>query len=234
MRREAIRAVICDAGGVLLHPDFDWICIESSELGAVLSRQDLHLAYYRMIHEVDLDTGMDRRGMAVDSDAIRLYLMTRLLRGANVPEATTDRLAAELARRTATRFPRESDIFHFAMPEVKGQLEGLRAAGFALAVASNNDGALESQLARVELSGLLRVRLDSAIEGVSKPDPELLLRAAEQLSVPPADCLYVGDIDRVDGAAARAAGMHFALLDPVGLPRPTNPLRILSVLNFQG
>jgi len=42
-----------------------------------------------------------------------------------------------------------------------------------------------------------------------KPHPASLLRAAELLSLRPADCLYVGD-DLRDVQAARAAGMHFA------------------------
>jgi phosphoglycolate phosphatase len=41
-----------------------------------------------------------------------------------------------------------------------------------------------------------------------KPHPASLLRAAELLSLAPADCLYVGD-DLRDIQAARAAGMHF-------------------------
>jgi phosphoglycolate phosphatase len=43
-----------------------------------------------------------------------------------------------------------------------------------------------------------------------KPHPASLLRAAELLSFPPADCLYVGD-DLRDAQAARAAGMPFAV-----------------------
>ena len=42
-----------------------------------------------------------------------------------------------------------------------------------------------------------------------KPHPASLLRAAELLSLPPADCLYIGD-DLRDIQAARAAGMRFA------------------------
>jgi 2-phosphoglycolate phosphatase len=42
-----------------------------------------------------------------------------------------------------------------------------------------------------------------------KPHPASLLFAAELLSLPPADCLYVGD-DLRDVQAARAAGMRFA------------------------
>jgi FMN phosphatase YigB (HAD superfamily) len=68
--------------------------------------------------------------------------------------------------------------------------------------------------------------MDSGVEGVAKPDPELPLRAARALEVTPARCLFVGDVDRVDGAAARAAGMQFALLDPLGQERPARPLVI--------
>ena len=42
----------------------------------------------------------------------------------------------------------------------------------------------------------------------TKPHPAPLLLAAELISLPPADCLYVGD-DLRDAQAARAAGMRF-------------------------
>jgi phosphoglycolate phosphatase len=46
-----------------------------------------------------------------------------------------------------------------------------------------------------------------AVEGLPpKPAPDSLLRAARQVGVPAAECLYVGD-DRRDVVAARAAGM---------------------------
>jgi phosphoglycolate phosphatase len=41
-----------------------------------------------------------------------------------------------------------------------------------------------------------------------KPHPAPLLLAASLLSLPPADCVYIGD-DLRDAQAARAAGMHF-------------------------
>ena len=43
----------------------------------------------------------------------------------------------------------------------------------------------------------------------TKPHPAPLLLAAELMSLPPAECLYVGD-DLRDAQAARAAGMRFA------------------------
>ena len=161
-----------------------------------------------------------------DFDEIRRFLMVKLLVHAGVGLDDAEPAAAALAKAASERFPRESDIFHFAMPGLRERLERLRDAGFLLGVASNNDGALEAQLENVGVRDLFEVRLDSGIEGVAKPDPEFLLRAARRMDVEPGDCLYIGDIDRVDGAAARGAGMHFALLDPLAQPRASKPRTI--------
>ncbi len=45
-----------------------------------------------------------------------------------------------------------------------------------------------------------------------KPAPDPFLIAAEELGVPPEDCLVIGDRDDADGGSARAAGMDFELI----------------------
>jgi len=226
--KRLIAAVILDAGGVILHPNLDWIAAQTSDLaeddGRTPGRDDLLRAYYCTIYDLDMDGEMDRRGPAFTGLEIRVWFFTRMLAHAGLPCARE--LGAELAQRALERFPRESDIYHWAMPGTRERLVRLRAAGFLLGAASNNDDALEAQLTRVGVRHLFGALKDSGREGVAKPDPELLLRAARELSVPPAHCLYVGDVDRVDGAAARAAGMAFALLDPLDQPRATSPLCI--------
>lgn len=226
--KRLIAAVILDAGGVILHPNLDWIAEQVSDLagddGRTPGRDDLLRAYYRTIHDVDLDSEMGRRGPAFTGLAIRVWFFGRMLGHAGLTDS--DAVGAELARRAQRRFPRESDIYHWALPGTRERLVRLREAGFLLGSASNNDDALEAQLASVGVRDLFGALKDSGREGVAKPDPELLLRAARELSVPPAHCLYVGDVDRVDGAAARAAGMAFALLDPLDQPRATRPLCI--------
>ena len=42
-----------------------------------------------------------------------------------------------------------------------------------------------------------------------KPDPRGYLLAAEQVGIPAAECLVIGDRDDADGEAARRAGMQF-------------------------
>ena len=63
--------------------------------------------------------------------------------------------------------------------------------------------------------------------GQFKPSPRGFLRTAELLGVEPAEVLYVGDRDNVDGAGARAAGMQFL---PV---RRATPRRIGEMLGIK-
>jgi putative hydrolase of the HAD superfamily len=57
--------------------------------------------------------------------------------------------------------------------------------------------------------------MDSHLEGVEKPDPEIFLRGCRRMGVRPEECLYVGDLYPVDVLGARSAGMDAVLLDPM-------------------
>ena len=230
--KQNVRAVILDAGGVILHPNFDWIGEQAAAHGgARLSREQLLEGYYRTILEADQRAGpASPQGPALTNCQMRCWFFSRLLFHAGGSDAKLSELGEPVARAAKERFPRESDIYHWAMPGTREKLVSLASRGFLLGLASNNDGALEAQLRSVGVRDLFGACLDSAVEGVAKPDPELLLRAARALGVPPSLCLFVGDVDRVDGAAARAAGMAFALLDPLLQPRPARPLLIPDLL----
>src|SRR5256885_120065 len=80
----------------------------------------------------------------------------------------------------------------------------------------NSDGRAEAHLEMVGVRAGLEFVVDSQIEGVEKPDPRIFLNALARLGLPPAKAVYVGDIRSVDEAGARAAGMHFVLVDPFG------------------
>lgn len=215
--------MILDAGGVIIHPDLDWIAQRCEERGlAGLTRQRLFEAYYRAVYALDLER--DGPTLAFTNLEIRVWFFDRLLHHVGVDAERRGPVVKAVATLALEQFPRESDIYHWCMPGTAERLQRLRDAGFLLGSASNNDDALEEQLRSVGVLHLFGALKDSGREGVAKPDPELLLRAARDLGVAPADCLFVGDVDRVDGAAARAAGMAFALLDPLDQPRPTRPL----------
>jgi HAD superfamily hydrolase (TIGR01509 family) len=93
------------------------------------------------------------------------------------------------------------------LPGVAGAVRSLRRRGLGLAVVGNWDMALPEHLAALGLGELPVVT--SAAVGAAKPDPAPLLRALEELGVPPERALHIGN-DEVDELGARATGMHFA------------------------
>jgi HAD superfamily hydrolase (TIGR01509 family) len=104
------------------------------------------------------------------------------------------------------------------VPEgVREAVAGLRAAGIPVGLVSNSEGQLGALLERVGLGQAFDVVLDSGIEGVRKPDPEIFLRACSRIGVEPADALYAGDIPEIDVQGAHGAGLRAALVDPYGL-----------------
>lgn len=87
-------------------------------------------------------------------------------------------------------------------------------------------GLVTNGLERVQRSRLRVARLEPYFEvvvtsescGFAKPDPRILRVALEALGVGPSEAMYVGDDLRIDGAAARAAGMAFVWVDRSGVP----------------
>ena len=92
--------------------------------------------------------------------------------------------------------------------EVRSTLDALRARGLKLAVGSSSKNA-KFILQRIGLSDYFDAVSDGTNISRSKPDPEVFLKAAEYLRLPPSDCLVVEDA--VSGVeAAHAGGMKAA------------------------
>ena len=92
--------------------------------------------------------------------------------------------------------------------DVRPTLAALRERGFKLAVISNWDERLDSLLRQFELDSCFDVILISTHVGVHKPSPEIFLRAAAQLCLPPAALLHVGDGMAEDFEGASRAGLR--------------------------
>lgn len=112
---------------------------------------------------------------------------------------------------------------HFAQPEhwrldedAPKLLEGLRARGFALGVASNFDRRLESICRGLPpLADGLRLFVSSRL-GWKKPSPQFFAAVERELGLAPEEILLVGDDLENDYRAARAAGWRAVLLDRGG------------------
>jgi putative hydrolase of the HAD superfamily len=90
-------------------------------------------------------------------------------------------------------------------PGAREACERVRAADLRVVVVSNFDVRLRTLVGELGIDRWIDAVVISAEEGVEKPDPELLRRAAARVGVAPVRLLHVGDEDD-DVAAARAAG----------------------------
>lgn len=87
--------------------------------------------------------------------------------------------------------------------EVRETLEKLRGLGLKLAIGSSSKNT-PFILQQIGLGGYFDAVSDGNNITRSKPDPEVFLKAAQMLCLPPADCLVVEDA--VSGAEAGHAG----------------------------
>lgn len=130
--------------------------------------------------------------------------------------AGLERAAAERAL-PALRLAHAEHNFWRRVPEgLVAALARAKAGGIRLGVISNSEGKLLSILERVELTSHFETILDSQLEGVHKPDPEIFRRALARMDVTADRAIYAGDVPEVDVLGARAAGMHAVLIDEPG------------------
>lgn len=198
--------VLFDAGGTLVFFDAHAVAEVVGAHGARVTAEAVRAAegpakalYQRLLREgVSHEEGWDRYVAAVlahagvdEKRAVELVPVVR---------AEHDRL--NLWRR---------------VPEGLGDaLDRLRSAGVRLGVVSNSEGTIAKLLGIVGLAPRFEVIVDSAIEGVRKPDPEIFRRALARMGADAGAAMYAGDVPDVDVAGARAAGMGAVLIDTYG------------------
>jgi putative hydrolase of the HAD superfamily len=96
-------------------------------------------------------------------------------------------------------------------PAMVAAVRRLRAAGMPLALLSNNVAPMERTGQLGELLGLFDAIVESSVEGVRKPEPEIYVRALRRLSeavgrpIEAADCAYLDDLG-INLKPARALG----------------------------
>ena len=134
--------------------------------------------------------------------------MGALIRKAGVPSSAVDGAVSRLRESHDTL-----NLWRKVRPGTREALERLRDAGMQLGVISNSEGAIASLLETVGLADLFETIVDSAVEGVQKPERRIFDIALERLGADAASSLYVGDVHQVDVVGARAAGLRAVLID---------------------
>jgi putative hydrolase of the HAD superfamily len=195
-----VRAVLFDLGGVLSESPMDAFAEYEAAAG--------------------LPAGLIRRLNATDPDA---NAWARLERGELDADGFTAAFESEALaaghRVDAGRVLRALDA-PALRPAMVDAVRRLRTAGLPLGLVSNNVRPMARTGALGELLGLFDVVVESSVEGIRKPEPEIyrraLARLAEAAGQPlfPADCAYLDDLG-VNLKPARALGMHTVkVVDP--------------------
>lgn len=178
--------------------------------GVITDTSEFHfLAWQRLAHEEGLPfTRQDNEALRGVGRRESLNLM---LRGKKISEAAAEawmkRKNNYYVELVKTMSP--GDL----LPGVAELLEELRRASLKIAIASASKNT-PLVLDRLKLRTPLDAVVDGSMVTRSKPAPELFLKAAEHLSLPPAQCVVVEDA-AAGIEAGQAAGMWTLGLGPV-------------------
>jgi len=220
----SVRVLLLDAGGVLVKPSFARVAEALASCGVAVEAGRLAAAEPRAKRELDRDPAG-----ASGSDASRGWLYFNLvLAHAGVARSAATDEALEEVKRGHDRHNLWEDV-----PDgVVASLARFRARGLRLAVVSNANGTVRALFDRLELAVFFDAILDSAVEGVEKPDPGLFRLALARLGATPGEAVHVGDLYGVDVVGARAAGVRPVLLDEAGLYEDADCPRVRSLVDL--
>jgi HAD superfamily hydrolase (TIGR01662 family) len=197
------QALLLDAGDTLIFFDSAAVASELAALGVSVDPAALDRALHpaKRAYQARLTAGHRHEdGWNV--------LMSELLTQAGVA------LAHAQAHLPALRRIHDDFYFWRKVPlELTAALQRARVNGIKLAIVSNSEGRLRSVLERLGLFDHFELVIDSHLEGVQKPDPEIFRRALARLGVHAERSVYAGDIPEVDVHAAERVGMHGVLID---------------------
>jgi putative hydrolase of the HAD superfamily len=205
----APRAVLFDAGGTLINPDYRRV---AAVLRKVLGRAPDDAAFVEAEYagRDAVEGAMAQNGSRNDGD--RWVLHFGAMFGAL--GFTAEEIARAAPHVVAEH--RAANLWTAPQPGAAEGLAALRRAGFIVGVVSNADGTVDQLLAGAGFAPHLAFVVDSGAVGIEKPDPRIFELALGLAGVTAADALYVGDLYPVDVVGARRAGIEPVLLDPLG------------------
>jgi putative hydrolase of the HAD superfamily len=219
--RTSVRALLLDAGGVLVRPSFARVAQALRAHGVKADPSALAAAEPRAKRALDRPPSP---GFATDAERGWHYF-DLVLDEAGIPRSPATVAALREVKAWHDRHCLWEDV-----PEgVRPSLERLRAAGLGLAVVSNTNGTLRHLFDRLGLTSAFDTILDSTVEGIEKPDPRIFRLALERLGEKAEMALHVGDVYYVDVVGARAAGIRPILVDEAGLYPEADCPRVRSL-----
>jgi putative hydrolase of the HAD superfamily len=198
-------AVLFDFGGTLDGDGLHWLdrfyaIWAGCGLDAAPAEQQVKEAFYEADRALEADPGIS---------ACRFFEMMR--RHAALQAGHLGFSDEGLVHRLAAGFTGPSVA---ALCRNRTVLSCLREQGYRLAVVSNFYGNVATLCEEAGLAPLLDAIVDSAVVGVSKPDPRIFEIALERLRAAPDSAVMVGDSFDRDIRPARDLGMKTMWLAP--------------------
>lgn len=217
-----IDAVLIDAGGVLIDPNWRTVASVLERHGLRVDPAELAAADPFLKRELD-----DAEVIRGTTDVTRRERwVARLLRTAGIG---ADEAATEAATDELEALHAERGIWEVIPDGVPAALDSLRAAGLRLSLASNAEPFLRRKLAELGLADRFDHLAISGEVGVEKPDPRLFLGALDALGVAADRAVHVGDLYEIDVVGARSAGLEAILVDVADLSTDRDVMRIHSL-----
>ena len=181
------------------------------DLGGVITESPMH-AFAAYEAEAGLPDGLIRRLNSTDPDT---NAWARYERNELDVAGFTEAFEAEAA---AAGFTVDAGRVLAALhgdlrPAMVAAVHRLKDVGLPLALLSNNVAPMERTGRLGELLGLFDAVVESSVEGVRKPEPEIYRRALTRLgravgrTIEAADCAYLDDLG-INLKPARALGLH--------------------------
>lgn len=207
---EGVRACVFDAGGTLVHPDWERLAaLAEVNAGRRFGADEMRRTFGEMLRGV----GSTGPGKPLINQTGRHWTFRAMYAGLGLDAAMCEGLVGHIDAAHAERH-----IWCGCDVDAPRVLEELKTKGLLLGVISNTeDGRVRESLEAAGLGGRFDVIVDSHLVGVRKPDPAIFRHALAQLEVEPHEAVFVGDSYAHDALAAQAAGLRAVLLDPFDL-----------------
>ena len=206
-----IEAVLFDAGQTFLFPDFPFLQNLLAEYGIATDHLSLKKGAALAREEIYRDR---------DEENWKEYF-TFWMQFAGAPEQAIP----EILTRIYDRHKREH-LWSWFDPTAAEVFANLKNLGYRLGVISNSDGSIANSMEKFGFAQFFDCMIDSYVVGVEKPDPRIFEIALQQLELPAARCIYVGDNYDRDVIGARQAGLAPILIDPFDVVAAQDVVRI--------
>lgn len=206
----AVRAVIFDAVGTLIHPEPSAAAayaVVGRRWGSRWTEADLRGRFREAFrHEETADAAAGWRTDERREEQRWRRIVATVLDDVRDPEACFQELFEHFARPESWRIT----------PEAPATLAALAERGYQLGIASNYDYRLRRVVAGWPALTAVPHLIISSEVGWRKPGQQFFQQACSLLDTPPEQVLHIGDDARNDFDGARAAGLMALLYDSSG------------------